>query len=138
MKTFHGRQPYDLVHRTLLVPHTAVPDDTAFWYNFDWAKALTAGAEATGTPYSGQYGFVDTSMLWPITHMVAPKEQALECVQCHSTQGRLAAVPGIWLPGRDHNTQLDQVGFDLAGLTLLGVLTHAVLRLIAHARRRRT
>lgn len=55
MKTFHGRQPYDLVHRTLLVPHTAVPDDTAFWYNFDWAKALTAGAEATGTPYSGQY-----------------------------------------------------------------------------------
>jgi octaheme c-type cytochrome (tetrathionate reductase family) len=137
VKTFHGRQPYDLVHRTLLVPHTAVPDDTAFWYNFDWGKALKAGAEATGSPYSGQYGFVDTSMLWPITHMVAPKEQALDCAQCHATQGRLAAVPGIWLPGRDHNTRLDQVGFGLAGIALLGVLTHAVLRLIAHARRRR-
>ncbi len=137
VKTFHSRQPYDLVHHTLLVPHTALPDDTAFWFNFDWAKALQAGADATGAPYSGQFGFVDTQMLWPITHMVAPKEQALDCAQCHAAEGRLAAVPGIWLPGKDRNPLLDRLGFGLAGLALLGVLLHAMLRGIAHARRRR-
>ena len=137
VKTFNGRQPYDTLHRTLLVPHTAVPNDTAFWFNFDWAKALKAGAEASGAPYSGQFDFVDTSMLWPITHMVAPSEEALDCGQCHSVQSRLAGVPGIWLPGRDRNSALDAVGFALAGLALLGVLLHALLRVIAHARRRR-
>lgn len=137
VKTFHGRQPYDQVHLTLLVPHTAVPDDTAFWYNFDWAKALQAGADATGSPYSGQFGFVDTHMLWPITHMVAPSEQALDCAQCHSRMGRLNEVPGIWLPGRDRHNLLDTAGFTLAVLTLLGVLLHGLLRIIAHRRRRR-
>jgi octaheme c-type cytochrome (tetrathionate reductase family) len=136
VKTFHSRQPYDTENLTLLVPHTAVPDDTAFWYHFDWSKALKAGAEASGTPYSGQFGFVDTQMLWPITHMVAPKEQALDCVQCHASQSRLASVPGIWLPGKDRNDLLDRLGFGLAGLALLGVLIHALLRLVAHVRRR--
>ncbi|WP_420231222.1 tetrathionate reductase family octaheme c-type cytochrome [Pseudomonas sp. ABY48] len=138
VKTFHSRQPYDQVLRTLLVPHTAVPDDTAFWYNFDWAKALQAGADATGSPYSGRFGFVDTRMLWPITHMVAPKEQALDCAQCHSSQSRLAAVPGIWLPGKDRNALLDTLGFTLAGLALLGVSSHGLLRIVAHQRRRRS
>ncbi|WAJ39552.1 tetrathionate reductase family octaheme c-type cytochrome [Pseudomonas sp. GOM7] len=138
VKTFHSRQPYDQVLNTLLVPHIAVPDDTAFWYNFDWAKALQAGADATGSPYSGHFGFVDTRMLWPITHMVAPKEQALDCVQCHSRQARLAAVPGIWLPGKDRHVLLDTLGFSLAGLALLGVSLHGALRIAAYQRRRRS
>jgi hypothetical protein len=58
VKRFNGKQPYDKVNLKLLVPHTAVPDDTAFWFNFDWPKALRAGAEATGKPFSGEYGFV--------------------------------------------------------------------------------
>ncbi len=136
VKTFHGRQPYDQKYLTLLVPHTAVPDDTAFWYNFDWAKALQAGADATGSPYSGQFGFVDTHMLWPITHMVAPAEQALDCAQCHSSQSRLSGVPGIWLPGKDRHALLDTAGFTLAALALFGVLLHGLLRIIAHRRRR--
>jgi len=138
VKTFHSRQPYDTQHLTLLVPHTAIPNDTALWYNFDWAKALQAGADATGTPYSGQFDFVDTVMLWPITHMVAPKEQALDCAQCHASQSRLAAVPGIWLPGKDHNRRLDTLGFSLAGLALLGVLLHGGLRIAAYTRRRKS
>lgn len=137
VKTFLGRQPYDTELMTLLVPHTAVPGDTAFWYNFDWAKALKAGAEASGAPYSGQFGFVDTVMLWPITHMVAPSEQALDCGQCHSAQSRLGGVPGIWLAGKDTHARLDRIGFALAGFALLAVLAHALLRIIAHARRRR-
>ena len=28
-------------------------------------------------------------MYWTMTHMVAPKEQALQCTSCHAEQGRL-------------------------------------------------
>ena len=52
VKVFHGRQPYDTERNTLLVPSVGVPNDSAFWYNFDWPKALAAGAEATGAPFS--------------------------------------------------------------------------------------
>ena len=117
------------------MPHTAVPDDTAFWFNFDWSKALKAGAEATGQPYSGKFGFVETSMLWPITHMVAPKDKALECAQCHADNGRLAGVPGVWMPGRDRSEGLDTLGFGLAGLMLLGVAGHGGLRFLMRKRR---
>lgn len=134
VKIFHGRQPYDMKHRILLIPHTATPDDTAFWFNFDWDKALRAGAAASGQPYSGSYGFADTSMLWPITHMVAPKQQSLNCIQCHADNGRLAGVPGVWLPGRDRNVMLDRFGFGLAGLMLLGVLGHGGLRILTRNR----
>lgn len=135
VKTFHGKQPYDTEHLTLLVPHTATPDETAFWYNFDWAKALKTGAEATGAPYSGKFGFVPTSMLWPITHMVAPKEKALGCMQCHTADGRLAGVPGVWMPGRDRNELLDRIGFGLAGLMLLGVVGHGGMRFLLRNKR---
>jgi hypothetical protein len=47
------------------------------------------GSQATGLPYSGTYGFVATDMYWPITHMVAPKEQALQCTDCHGGAGRM-------------------------------------------------
>ncbi len=136
VKVFHGRQPYDKVHRTLLIPHTATPDDTAFWYNFDWPKALQAGAEATGQPYSGEFGFVDTAMLWPITHMVAPAEQAVHCNECHTDQGRLAGVPGVWMPGRDRNAWLDRFGFGLAGLMLLGAVGHGGVRILTRNKRK--
>lgn len=136
VKTFHGKQPYDTVHRTLLVPHTAIPDDTAFWFNFDWPKALRAGADATGQPFSGEFDFVETSMLWPITHMVAPKEDALACGECHARDGRLADVPGVWMPGRDRNPMLDRLGFGLAGLMLLGVAAHGGMRFLTRGKRK--
>lgn len=136
IKLFHGNQPYDKVHLTLLLPHTAIPDDTAYWYNFDWEKALRAGAEASGTPFSGQWGFVQTEMSWPITHMVAPKEKALNCVECHSRQGRLQDIAGIYIPGRDRSEWLDRAGYSLAGLALLGVLGHGTLRLVTRKKRK--
>ena len=128
VKTFHGKQPYDTEHLTLLVPHTAVPDDTAFWFNFDWAKALKAGAEATGQPYSGKFDFVETSMLWPITHMVAPKDKALGCNECHAKGGRLDKIEGIYIPGRDANKLVDTIGWLAAGGILAGVLIHGAIR----------
>ena len=134
VKIFHGRQPYDVEHRTLLVPHTATPDDTAFWYNFDWPKALAAGAAATGQPYSGKFDFVATRMIWPITHMVAPKEQAVACHECHSRDGRLAGVEGIYVPGRDGLPLLHTAGWLAVLAALAGVLIHGALRILTHYR----
>jgi len=136
VKIMQGKQPYDSVHNRLLVPHTATPDDTAFWFNFDWDKALVAGAQATGVPFSGEYDFVQTEMIWPITHMVAPSSQAVSCVACHtSVDSRMGDLRGIYVPGRDRVPWMDQIGWAAAALALAGVLGHAGLRLVASRRR---
>ena len=86
-KVHHGNQPYDTVYNHLLVPNTV--GDNGFWTLFDWNVAFENGSEATGIPYSGEYGFTRTDMWWPTTHMVAPAEEALQCTECHSDNGRL-------------------------------------------------
>jgi octaheme c-type cytochrome (tetrathionate reductase family) len=135
VKRFQGKQPYDVETRKLLVPHTATPDDTAFWYNFDWSKALETGAQATGTVYSGKHGFVQTEMLWPITHMVAPKDKAVPCASCHTAdQGRMGTLPGIYLPARDSHPWIDRLGWLAVAAALAGVLVHALGRIWASQR----
>jgi hypothetical protein len=119
-----------------LNPHTWGPDDYAsLWTNFDWKKSLEYGMTATGRPYSGEYGFVQSEMTWPITHMVAPAERALRCAECHSRQGRLHAIEGIYIPGRDRSAALDTAGFTLAGLAFLGVIGHGALRIFTCRRK---
>lgn len=86
-KHFTGVQPYDSGNNTLVIPHLFGKDDTAYWGNFDWGKAIQAGMDYVGLPYSGQYGFVETEMYWPTTHMVAPANQALTCLDCHTAEG---------------------------------------------------
>ncbi|WP_440995524.1 tetrathionate reductase family octaheme c-type cytochrome [Arhodomonas sp. SL1] len=134
-KTMHGRQPYDAEYHTLLVNHVFGDDDTALWTNFDWAKALEAGTAYAGQPYSGEFGFVETAMYWPITHMVAPAEDAVTCGSCHARQGRLDALGGFYLPGRDRSVAVDATGWTLVALTLGGVLLHGVARIISRRRR---
>jgi hypothetical protein len=71
-------------------------------------------------------------MYWPITHMVAPKDKAMGCSECHAKGGRLEGIDGVYLPGRgDVNPWITQGGWLLALLTLLGVLGHGFLRIIA-------
>jgi len=82
-----GMQPYDTLNKTLLQPLTA--GQGGFWTTFDWSSALELGSQFTGTPYSGQYGFTETWMYWPTTHMVQPAENALQCNDCHSSNGRM-------------------------------------------------
>jgi hypothetical protein len=84
-KVHRGRQIYDTQHRHLLAPRTASPG--GFWTEFDWDKASRLGAEDVGIAYSGQYGFVDTEMYWPLSHMVQSKEKALQCIDCHGPRG---------------------------------------------------
>ncbi len=133
MKVFRGKQPYDVGNNMLVVFHTWGKDDAAFWSNFNWDKAIEFGMREIGAQYSGKYAFVATEMSWPITHMVAPKEDALTCAQCHAPAvgvGRLDKVPGIYMPGRRANELLNTAGWSLAGLALLGVLGHGGLRIL--------
>ncbi len=135
LKVFRGSQPYDPVNKTLVTPHTAGNDDTAYWKNFGWEKAIESGMKVSGAPFSGKVDFIKTEMSWPITHMVAPKEKALGCVECHSKDGRLAGITGVYLPGRDSFALMDQAGWLAALATLAGVLGHGALRIAASRRK---
>ncbi|MGC8789776.1 MAG: hypothetical protein ACP5QM_07680 [Caldisericum sp.] len=39
--------------------------------------------------FSGKVGWVQTEMYWIQNHMVAPKEMALNCKDCHTPRSRL-------------------------------------------------
>ncbi|MGF1548398.1 MAG: tetrathionate reductase family octaheme c-type cytochrome [Thiotrichales bacterium] len=139
-KVMRGKQPYDTVNNVLLVAHLFGKSENAYWRSYDWDKALVSGmAEAkrigqTQVEYSGKFDFVETKMYWPITHMVAPKEDALACAECHSKTGRLANLEGVYIPGRDANPWIDRIGWLAVLAALAGVMIHGLLRLIASGR----
>ena len=54
----------------------------------DWDQAARLGMQAVNQPYSGHFGFANTRMYWPTTHMVASREKALQCVECHAEHGQ--------------------------------------------------
>ena len=86
-KIHEGKQIYDTKYNYLIKPKVFGPD--GYWQTFDWDKAARLGMEAGGLPYSGEYDFAATKMYWSINHMVAPKENALSCLECHGDKGRL-------------------------------------------------
>ncbi|MCU0841301.1 MAG: tetrathionate reductase family octaheme c-type cytochrome [Thiobacillaceae bacterium] len=134
IKVFRGKQPYDIGNNQLVVFHTYGKDDSALWSNFNWDKAIEFGMKEIGAEYSGKYAFVETEMAWPITHMVAPKGDALSCAQCHAPSGgvgRLDNLPGIYMPGRRANELLNTAGWGLAALCLVGVIGHGGIRILS-------
>lgn len=86
-KVHIAKQPYDPINNILIPPITS--GEGGYWSKFDWAFAISKGAEMNGLPYSGQYDFAPTQMYWPITHMVTTRENALSCKACHSENSRL-------------------------------------------------
>ncbi len=137
VKIHRGKQPYDPVNKSLVVPKLfpCGPDKkAAFWKSFDWSKAIEAGMKYVGAPYSGKYEFIQTCMIWPLDHMVAPKEMALSCVECHSPGGRLKKLKGFYMPGRDKSSLVDGIGLILVLLALVGSLGHGFLRMIFRAK----
>ena len=130
IKLFRGKQAWDPVNKTLVVTHLAGNDDTAYWKNLNWEKAVASGMATANLPFSGKVGFIETESSWPITHMVAPAKSALGCYSCHASGGRLEKVSGVYLPGRgiDHASWLDLPGWILAALALLAVLIHGAMR----------
>lgn len=133
-KRMEGRQAYDTRLNKLVYNHVYGPDtDTALWSNFDWPKSIRAAMDYMGVEYSGEFDFVDTYMYWPITHMVAPAADALKCQDCHAGNGRLAAVPGIYMPGAGIGIG-GMLGLALLSLAMLGVAGHGALRLFGRDR----
>lgn len=86
-KIHTAKQPYDTVNNILIPPRTA--GEGGFWTTFDWPSAIALGAQDAGLHYSGEFGFAETTMAYPTTHMVQPKENALQCTDCHSDNSRL-------------------------------------------------
>jgi octaheme c-type cytochrome (tetrathionate reductase family) len=128
VKVMRGKQPYDVQAQTLVAPLTTT--DRGYWKTLEWNQAIELGMQAVNLSYSGNYGFVATEMSWPITHMVAPAEEALRCDECHSRNGRLEGLEGVYMPGRGTHAWIDRIGFGLALLTLLGVIGHGALRIL--------
>jgi octaheme c-type cytochrome (tetrathionate reductase family) len=81
-KLMRGKQIYDTKNRYLITPKMF--GEGGYWTDFDWNRAAELGMAASHLEYSGQYGFVETRMYWPVNHMVAPADQALKCTACHT------------------------------------------------------
>ena len=86
-KVHTGKQIYDTKNDIFITAHVYGKD--GFWSTFDWGSAAKIGMESTGLPYSGEYGFAPTEMYWRIDHQVAPKNKALQCLDCHGDHGRM-------------------------------------------------
>lgn len=92
VKRFTAVQPYDAVSNSLVIPHLFAlnaNDTNAYWKGYNWTNAIHAGMAAVGKTFSGQLGWASSEMFWVQNHMVAPKEQALTCLDCHSPTGRI-------------------------------------------------
>jgi octaheme c-type cytochrome (tetrathionate reductase family) len=86
-KVMRGKQPYDKQRRVIAVPKLF--GQGGYWKTWDWNEALAAGMAAVGQEYSGEFGFAETESWWKPNHMVAPKEMALKCIDCHGEGGRM-------------------------------------------------
>ena len=92
-KVHTGKQIYDTKLNIIITPKTY--GEGGYWDKYDWDLAADLGMKANATmvekglSYSGQHDFVETEMWWRINHMVSPKDQALQCNDCHNKGQRL-------------------------------------------------
>ena len=54
------------------------------------------------------------------------------CDECHSKEGRLKDIEGIYIPSRDASVRLDTTGWFIALFTLIGVSMHGLGRIISY------
>ena len=114
VKTLRGKQPIDAEKATLVSASLFGKKDDGFWKTYDWHASIDAAMKAAGRDFSGKVGFVETEMRIPVNHMVAPAEDALSCVSCHSRNGRMKDVKVFIMPGIGSAPILDTLGLDLA------------------------
>lgn len=134
-KVMRGKQVYDKGNNTLVLSHLFGKDPDAFWRSYDWNRAIQSAMQSVGAEYSGDYGFIETTYHWPLAHMVAPKEKALQCNDCHSRSGRLQSLRGFYMPGRDANYWVDTLGWLMVLGTLGGVSLHGLGRILMKKKR---
>ncbi|MDP8229401.1 MAG: tetrathionate reductase family octaheme c-type cytochrome [Candidatus Electryoneaceae bacterium] len=138
VKIHRARQIYDCDLKTIIQPKLYAEEEGhgAYWRDFNWHIAAEMGMDAVDQPYSGNFCFISTEMFWPINHMVSPKEESLTCIDCHTREGsRLASLTDFYLPGRDSNSIVEFFGNLLLIMSMVGVLIHALIRIIASMRR---
>lgn len=131
VKALRGKQPIDAEQATLVAASLFGKKNDGFWKTFDWTASIDAAMKVAGREFSGQVGFVETEMRIPINHMVAPAEDALACVSCHSREGRMKDVEGLYMPGIGSVPILDKLFLTMALLALSGVLLHGAIRVIS-------
>jgi len=126
-KIHRGKQPYDKINKKLLAP--MLSGKKGFWTTFDMNDAIKHGNKTLDIPYSGEFDYVETTYAFPITHMVAPKGNALNCTQCHIRESsRLANITGLYMPGRDKSDLMDTIGWLSVFGALAGVFLHGMGR----------
>ena len=104
-------------------------------FRFQHSRCQPCVGESAGLPFSGRFDFVETTYVFPITHMVAPKEKTLACTECHNGQdSRLANLGGFYMPGRDRSQWLDILGWITVLGSLAGVVLHGVGRFFANGK----
>lgn len=136
-KVHRGKLPYDTVANEVVNIHLfGSVESGALWSKYDWDTAIQAGMDYVSRDFSGEYDFLETEYYFQITHMVAPKEYALECSSCHSREGRLASLGGFYLPGRDSHVLLNILGWLTVAGALAGVSIHAVGRVVSLKKRK--
>jgi octaheme c-type cytochrome (tetrathionate reductase family) len=82
-KLYTGDQPMDSKYKYLGI----FQQYKSLWDDFSWDKALQNGSKIL--PYSGKYEFVNTVSYIGASHEVSPKEEALQCGECHLGGSRL-------------------------------------------------
>jgi octaheme c-type cytochrome (tetrathionate reductase family) len=133
-KVHRGVQPYDKIHKTLLTPMLSGPN--GYWKTLDWQKALSTGSKTLDLPFSGEFDFVETTYVFPITHMVAPKDNVVACQECHAGKNsRMASLSGFYMPARDGAGLLDALGWVMVLGALGGVSLHALGRIFTNGRK---
>ncbi len=135
VKIHRGKQPYDTKLKNLLQAKLWAPQEGqgALWQDLDWDIALNLGMEYLGLPYSGEYGFIDTRMYLPKSHMVAKAEDALTCTDCHTRKdSRMEFVPEAYIPGATYNKTVNILGVLFIFIAFGGVSGHALLRILAN------
>ncbi len=134
VKIHRANQIYDASYHYLIQPKTVStkPGDGGFWKEFNWQRSAEEGMKMVNLPYSGNYGFAQTEMYWPINHMVSSKEKAVQCIECHTRDnGRLANLGGFYMPGRDFNPWVEHLGNGILLLTIGVVVVHGGIRIVS-------
>ena len=132
VKVMKTNQPFDPINKILIQPYLYSDNkgDGAYWKDFDWQTASAEGMKKAGLPFSGKVTFINTEMNWPLNHMVSSKENSLKCNDCHTRDnGRLASLTDFYMPGRDRSELVDFIGTVAIILSLIGVLSHGLLRI---------
>jgi len=128
-KVHRGKQPFDPINNKLVVPNVyGLKGSGAYWSDYDWDVSIKKGMDYYGGDYSGNYAFVETEMYWIISHEISPKEEALSCEECHSSNGRLQELSGFYMPGRDNNFYIEFIGWITIIVSIIVVINHAGFR----------